>query len=39
MMTAVAHPSSGGDGGYCWQAAGNGDDLETSGVAKNHACF
>ncbi len=35
--TAVAFLSSGGGRGSCWQAACDGDDLETSGVANHHS--
>jgi hypothetical protein len=39
MTMAAALPSSGGDGGGSWQAAGNCDDLKTGGMVKNQACF
>jgi hypothetical protein len=31
--TAAAPPSSGGSRGWCWQAASDGDELNTSGMA------
>ncbi len=37
MTTAAALISSSGDRGCCWQAARDGGDLETSGVAEHHA--
>jgi hypothetical protein len=37
MTTAAALLSSGGGSDCSWQAAGDGDDLETSFVAKHHA--
>jgi hypothetical protein len=37
--TAVALLSGSGDRGCCRQAARDGGDLETSGVAKHHACL
>jgi hypothetical protein len=36
-MTAAALINSSGDLGCCWQAARDGDDLDTSGVAEHHA--
>ncbi len=37
MTTAVALLSSGGGSDCSWQAAGDGDELETSFVAKHHS--